>query len=40
MLQDVTFENVSILGEKLTQGSSQLKLGENAAGIRFPTEAR
>ena len=39
-VQDVTFENVSILGAKLTQGSSQLKLGENAAGIRFPTEAR
>jgi len=39
-VQDVTFENVSILGEKLTQGAGRLKLGENATGIRFPTEAR
>jgi len=34
-VHDVTFENVSILGEKLTQGSSRLKIGEHTKDIRF-----
>jgi hypothetical protein len=34
-VQDVTFENVSILGEKLTQESGRVKIGENAKDIRF-----
>ncbi len=34
-VQDVTFENVSILGEKLTQGAGRVRLGENAKDIRF-----
>ena len=34
-VQDVTFENVSILGEKLTRESNRVKLGENAKDIRF-----
>jgi len=34
-VQDVTFENVSILGEKLTQGASRVKIGEHAKDVRF-----
>jgi hypothetical protein len=34
-VQDVTFENVSILGEKLTRESNRVKIGENTKDIRF-----
>ena len=34
-VQDVTFENVSILGEKLTKESGRVKIGENTKDIRF-----
>ncbi len=34
-VQDVTFENVSILGEKLAQTSSRVQVGENTKDIRF-----
>ena len=34
-VQDVTFENVSILGSKLTEGASRVKIGENTKDIRF-----
>ena len=34
-VQDVTFYNVSILGEKLTQGSSRVQIGANTKNIRF-----
>ncbi len=34
-VQDVTFENVSILGEKLMRASTRVKMGENTKDIRF-----
>ena len=34
-VQDVAFENVSILGEKLTKESGRVKIGENTKDIRF-----
>jgi len=34
-VQDVTFENVSILGSKLAEGSPGVKIGENTKAIRF-----
>ena len=34
-VQDVTFENVSILGSKLTKESAQLRIGENVQNVRF-----
>jgi hypothetical protein len=34
-VQNVTFGNVSILGENLAQGSSHLKIGEHTENIRF-----
>jgi hypothetical protein len=34
-VQDVTFENVSVLGEKLTQGSARVQIGEHTRDIRF-----
>jgi len=37
-VQDVTFENVSILGEKLTRASNRVKIGENTKDIRFVPE--
>ena len=37
-VQDVAFENVSILGEKLTKESGRVKIGENTKDIRFVPE--
>jgi hypothetical protein len=34
-VQDVTFENVSILGERPTQGADRVKIGANTKDIRF-----
>ncbi len=34
-VRDVSFENVSILGEKLAENSSRMKIGEHAEDIRF-----
>jgi hypothetical protein len=34
-VQDVTFDNVSILGEKLTEGSRRAQIGEHTQDIRF-----
>ncbi len=39
-VQDVTFENVSILGEKLTRESNRVKVGENAKDLRFSAGAQ
>jgi hypothetical protein len=39
-VEDVTFKNVVILGETLTQGSDRLRQGANAANIRFSTPAQ
>jgi alpha-L-arabinofuranosidase len=37
-VSDVTFENVSILGPKLAEGSRRLRIGEQVSGVRFHTE--
>jgi hypothetical protein len=34
-VQDVVFENVSVLGEKLTEGSNRVRTGEHTKNIRF-----
>jgi hypothetical protein len=39
-VSDVTFENVSILGEVLTEGSNRLKIGEHTKDIRFGADAQ
>ncbi|RPJ39887.1 MAG: hypothetical protein EHM35_01080, partial [Planctomycetaceae bacterium] len=39
-VRDVTFENVSILGEKLMQDSSRVKIGEHTKDIRFGAASR
>ena len=39
-VRDVTFENVSILGEKLVQDSSRVKIGEHTKDIRFGAASR
>jgi hypothetical protein len=37
-VSEVAFENVSILGEKLTEGSGRVKIGEHTKDIRFRQE--
>jgi hypothetical protein len=39
-VQDVTFENVSILGSKLTKESPRLQLGSHVQNVRFDGEAQ
>lgn len=39
-VRDVAFENVSILGEKLVEGSSRVKIGEHTKDIRFSAETQ
>ncbi len=39
-VQDVTFEEVSILGSKLTEGSGQVRIGEHTKNVRFPAKTQ
>lgn len=39
-VRDVTFEDVSILGSKLTGDSAEVRVGENTRDIRFAAESR
>jgi hypothetical protein len=39
-VRDVTFENVSILGSKLTEGSRQVHIGKHTENVRFHAEAQ
>jgi hypothetical protein len=39
-VRDVTFENVSILGSKLTEGSGQVHIGKHTENIRLRAEAQ
>jgi hypothetical protein len=39
-VRDVTFENVSIAGSKLTEGSKEACIGEHTQDVRFLAEAR
>jgi hypothetical protein len=39
-VQDVAFQNVSILGEKLTAESSRVKMGEHTKNVRFQADAQ
>ena len=39
-VQNVTFDNVSILGSKLTKESAQLQVGEHTQDIRFDEQAQ
>jgi hypothetical protein len=38
-VSDVTFEDVSILGEKLAQGAARLQMGQHTKDIRFNAQA-
>jgi polygalacturonase len=37
-VRDVSFENVSILGSRLTGGSTSVQIGKHAENVRFPAE--
>jgi len=39
-VRNVTFENVSIVGSKLTEGSRQLRIGKHTENVRFRAEAQ
>jgi hypothetical protein len=39
-VRDVTFENVSITGSKLTKTSGPARIGKNTKNVRFHTEAQ
>ncbi len=39
-VRDVTFENVSIVGSKLTEGSRQVRIGKHTENVRFREEAQ
>jgi len=39
-VRDVTFENVSILGSKLTEESKPVRIGKHTDNVRFHTEAQ
>jgi hypothetical protein len=39
-VRDVTFENVSIMGSKLTEGSSQVRIGDHTESVRFRTKVQ
>ncbi|MFC1794169.1 glycosyl hydrolase family 28 protein [Planctomycetota bacterium] len=39
-VRDVSFENVSIMGARLTEGSSRVRIGKNTENIRFHTEGQ
>jgi hypothetical protein len=39
-VRDVTFENVSILGSKLTEGSKPVRIGKHTDNVRFHAEAQ
>jgi hypothetical protein len=39
-VRGVTFENVAILGSKLTRESAQLRMGEHASEVRFEEKAQ
>jgi hypothetical protein len=39
-VRDVTFENVSVVGSKLTEGSRQLRIGKHTENVRFRAEAQ
>jgi hypothetical protein len=39
-VRDVTFENVSITGSKLTEGSRPVRIGEHTENVRFRAEAQ
>jgi hypothetical protein len=39
-VRDVTFENVSIMGSKLTEGSSQVRIGNHTESVRFHAEVQ
>jgi hypothetical protein len=34
-VRDVSFENVSIMGSKLTEGSSAVRIGKHTENVRF-----
>jgi hypothetical protein len=38
-VSDVTFEQVSILGERLAEGSARLQIGEHTKDMRFEAQA-
>jgi hypothetical protein len=39
-VRDVTFENVSIVGSKLTEGSRRVRIGKHTENVRFHAEAQ
>ena len=39
-VRDVTFENVSIVGSKLSQGSGPVRIGKHTKNVRFHTKAQ
>jgi hypothetical protein len=39
-VRDVTFENVSIVGSKLTEGSGRVRIGKHTQNVRFRPEAK
>jgi hypothetical protein len=39
-VRDVTFENVSIVGSKLTQGAGPVRIGKHTKNVRFRTKAQ
>jgi serine/threonine protein kinase len=39
-VRDVTFEKVSILGSKLTEGSRRVHIGKHTENVRFRAEAQ
>jgi len=39
-VRDVTFENVSIVGSKLTEGSRRVRIGKHTQNVRFRAEAK
>jgi len=39
-VRDVTFENVSIVGLKLTEGSRRVRIGKHTKNVRFRADAQ
>jgi len=39
-VRDVTFENVSIVGSKLTEGSRRVRIGKHTENVRFHAETQ